>query len=309
MPKSFPERILVTGAAGQVGWELLRCLAPLGEVVGLDRRQLDLADTDAIRRTVRDIGPGLIINAAAYTAVDKAESQPELAMAINGVAPGVFAEEAKRLGAALVHYSTDYVFDGAKSGPYTETDGPNPLSVYGRTKLAGEQTIQATGASHLIFRTSWVYGMRGSNFLLTMRRLAAERDVLRIVNDQVGAPTWSRLLAETTAQILVEFCASRRQRADSLADVSGIYHMTCGEQTSWHGFAQMIFERLVAAGDPLITKVPNLVPIPSDDYPAPAQRPRNSCLSNARLFATFGLRLPTWKQALGLCVEELRREC
>ncbi len=195
-------RILITGTNGQVGFELLRSLAGLGTVIAAGRDELDLADPDAIRRTLRDTKPGLIVNAAAYTAVDKAEAEPELALAINGVAPGILAEEAKRLGAALIHYSTDYVFDGSKGAPYTEDDAPRPISAYGRTKLAGEHAIQAVGVPHLILRTSWVYGARGSNFLLTILRLAKEREELSIVDDQIGAPTWSRAIAMATAGIL-----------------------------------------------------------------------------------------------------------
>ena len=223
-------RILLTGKNGQVGWELQRTLAPLGEVVVLDRRQLDLSDPDQIRERVREISPDLIVNAAAYTAVDRAEAEPEPAMAVNGTAPGLLAEEAKRIGAAIIHYSTDYVFDGAKTTPYTEEDAPNPLNVYGRTKLAGEQAVQAAGVPHLILRTSWVYGMRGKNFLLTILRLAREREELKIVDDQIGAPTWSRTIAEATAQILTS-------GAWPVSGASGIYHLTASGSTSWYGFA------------------------------------------------------------------------
>jgi dTDP-4-dehydrorhamnose reductase len=203
-------KILVTGRTGQVGYELERSLQGLGEVIAVNQDQMDLADFDAVRAVIREVRPGLIVNPAAYTAVDKAESEPELAMRINGEAPGVIAEEARKLGAAVIHYSTDYVFDGSKPGAYTEEDTPSPLNVYGRTKLAGEQAVQASGVPHLIFRTSWVYGARGRNFLLTVRRLAAERDELRIVDDQCGAPTWCRTIADTTAHIVAHWSTERK---------------------------------------------------------------------------------------------------
>lgn len=284
-------KILLTGKNGQVGWELERTLATLGEVVAVDRRGMDLADPDSIRNAVRAARPDLIVNAAAYTAVDKAESEPGLAMAINGTAPGVMAEEAKRLGAAMVHYSTDYVFDGTKTTPYTEEDAPNPINVYGKTKLAGEQAVQAAGIPHLIFRTSWVYGRRGKNFLLTILRLAQERDELKIVDDQVGAPTWSRLIAEATAQILA-------QRRANLSEVGGLYHLTSAGRTSWHGFARAILDR---AARPR----PRLVAIPGADYPLPAPRPCNSGLSNQKMQRDFGLALPAWDAALALCCREM----
>ena len=208
-------KILLTGKNGQVGWELERSLQPLGQVIAFDRSGLDLASPDSIRAVIREVKPELIVNPAAYTAVDKAESEPDLAMAVNGVAPGIIAEEAKRLGAALIHYSTDYVFDGTKAEPYTEDDVPKPINVYGKTKLAGEQAVQAIGVPHLIFRTSWVYGMRGKNFLLTILRMAKEKDELRIVDDQFGAPTWSRMIAETTAQVLAQFYSPFAQRSST----------------------------------------------------------------------------------------------
>nr|WP_255210519.1 dTDP-4-dehydrorhamnose reductase [Methylogaea oryzae] len=219
--------ILLTGKDGQVGWELQRALAPLGKVVAVGRDALDLADADGIRRVVRDVAPRLIVNAAAYTAVDKAESEPELAMAINGIAPGILAEEARRLGAGLIHYSTDYVFDGAKQGEYAEDDTPNPVSVYGQTKLAGERAVSSSGAEHLIFRTSWVYGLRGRNFLLTMLRLARERAELRVVADQVGAPTWSRMIAEATAIVVARWYEHSAGDATPRpkSGLSGIYHL------------------------------------------------------------------------------------
>jgi dTDP-4-dehydrorhamnose reductase len=284
---SSPRRILLTGRNGQVGWELQRTLAPLGEVVAVDRQVLDLSNPDSIRATIREIKPDLIVNPAAYTAVDKAESEPDLAMAVNGVAPGIMAEEAKKLGAALIHYSTDYVFDGRNATPYTEDDIPNPINVYGRTKLAGEDAIRAAGIPHLILRTSWVYGMRGKNFLLTIQRLARERDELKIVDDQIGAPTWSRMIAEATCQITA-------QLGSDLMDVSGIYNLTAGGLTSWHGFTREILRNMQLA-----TK---LTPIPSTAYPLPAARPLYSLLSGNKLSTTFGLSLPVWDTSLALCL-------
>jgi dTDP-4-dehydrorhamnose reductase len=283
-------RILLTGKNGQVGWELQRALTPLGEVVAVDRQTLDLADPDSIRAVIRETKPHLIVNPAAYTAVDKAESEPGLAQAVNGVAPGVMAEEAKRLGAALIHYSTDYVFDGAKEGAYVEEDRTSPLNVYGKTKLAGEEAVRASGAAHLILRTSWVYGARGKNFLLTMLRLAKEREELKIVVDQIGAPTWSRLIAEVTAQILA-------QRIGQWQELTGLYHFTAGGKTSWHGFASAI----VGLGG--FSAKPRLIPIPSAEYPLPAPRPKNSLLSNDKLAATFGLVMPEWEESLRLCMD------
>lgn len=284
-------KILVTGKSGQVGYELMRSLQPLGEVIGIDQDHMDLADLDQVRDVIRRVQPGLIVNPAAYTAVDKAETEPDLAMRINGLAPGVMAEEAAKLGAAVVHYSTDYVFDGTKQEPYTEADQPCPLNVYGRTKLAGEQAITASGVPHLIFRTSWVYGMRGKNFLLTIMKLAAERDELRIVADQHGAPTWCRTLADTTACIL----AQAKGASDSAAwwrENSGLYHLTAQGATTWHGFADALLEQA--------EKKPRLVPISSSEYPVPAARPGNSRLSCAVLMEKFG-HLPHWRDALALC--------
>lgn len=290
-------KILLTGKNGQVGWELQRTLAPLGRVIALDSSGLDLADVDAIRRKVREIRPHIIVNPAAHTAVDKAESEPELAMAINGVAPGVFAEEAKKLDALLVHYSTDYVFDGAKKGAYLEDDASNPLGVYGKSKLAGEQAIRAAGCNHLILRTSWVYGARGKNFLLTMLRLAKERSELRIVDDQIGAPTWCRSLAEIAAQILAQLYMPGASEED-MARVSGTYHLTSSGSVSWHGFAAEIL-RLAA-----VQPTPRLVAIPSREYPTPAARPLNSVLSNDKLLHTFGLQAGGWQENLQLCMQE-----
>ncbi len=291
------KKILLTGKNGQVGWELQRSLAPLGQVIALDSAALDLADADAIRRKVREIQPHIIVNPAAYTAVDKAETEPDLAAAINGIAPGIFAEEAKKLNALFVHYSTDYVFDGSKPGAYVEDDALNPLGVYGKTKLAGEQAIRAVGGNHLILRTSWVYGARGRNFLLTMLRLARERSELRIVDDQIGAPTWCRSLGEVTAQILAQLYAPGASK-EELARVSGTYHLTSSGSVSWHGFAAEIIRSAE------IQPAPNLVAIPSHEYPTPAARPMNSVLSNDKLLRTFGLQAGSWQDNLQLCMQE-----
>ena len=300
------KRILLVGNNGQVGWELQRTLAPLGEVLAVDRHGMDLTDPDSIRRVIRDARPDLIVNAAAYTAVDKAEAEVDMAMAINGIAPGIMAEEAQRLGGALVHYSTDYVFDGMKSQPYVEDDPINPLGVYGASKLAGERAIQAVGVPHLIFRTSWVYGARGKNFLLTMLRLSKERDELRVVGDQIGAPTWSRMIAEMTGQVLACVTAPKGLQ---LSDVSGTYHLTGAGSTSWFGFTQAIIEnvtlRAIADACPTPPRLPRLVPITTSDYPTPARRPQNSQMSNSKLASVFGLVSPTWDSQLHLCMRDV----
>lgn len=287
-------RIMLIGATGQVGWELRRTLAPLGKVIALCSEQLDLSSPGQICKQVREIKPSLIVNAAAYTAVDKAEEEPELALAINGTAPGILAEEAKKTNAVLVHYSTDYVFDGKKDAPYTEQDVPNPLNVYGETKLAGDRAIVAAGVPHLILRTGWVYGLRRANFLLTVLRLARESEELRIVDDQVGSPTWSCMIAEVTAQILA-------QGYSRVVEKQGMYNLSAGGQTSWYGFAKKILE-LVCEKDLQCKKV---VPIPTSKYPAPARRPAYSLLSNEKLKREFGLTMPDWDHALQLVLENL----
>ncbi|WP_104012384.1 dTDP-4-dehydrorhamnose reductase [Burkholderia anthinoferrum] len=288
--------ILVTGVNGQVGFELLRSLQGLGRVVPCDRSTLDLSDLDRVRAFVRDLKPSLIVNPAAYTAVDKAENDIELARRLNVDVPRVFAEEAARSGGALIHYSTDYVFDGAKAGAYVETDATNPLNAYGATKLEGEHAIAATGCAHLILRTSWVYGRRGSNFLLTMLRLGAERSELRVVADQVGAPTWARTIAAATSHIVAQGVAS--VDADWWARQSGIYHFTSAGATSWCGFAEAIFAIAMAS------RAPRVVPISSDDYPTAATRPANSRMALGKLTAAFGLQMPDWRDALQLCLSE-----
>lgn len=276
-------------------------MASLGEVVAVGHREMDLADPDSIRKVIRETRPALIVNAAAYTAVDQAESEPDLAMAINGVAPGILAEEAKKLNAALVHYSTDYVFDGNKAAPYSEEGAPNPLNVYGQTKLAGEQAVEAAGVPYLILRTGWVYGARGRNFLLTILKLAGEKSELKIVDDQIGAPTWCRMLAETTARILAPVCAAPNPPA-MLAETGGLYHLSAGGQTSWHGFAKKILENVPRSVIPAPAK---LIPIPTSDYPVPAVRPRNSRLLNEKITRTFGLTIASWEESLALCLREM----
>jgi dTDP-4-dehydrorhamnose reductase len=257
-------RLLLIGKIGQVGYELRRTLAPLAQVTAVDFPEIDLTNSDSIRQWVRDTKPAIIINAAAYTAVDKAESEPELVMKINGIAPGILAEEAKKIGARLVHYSTDYIFDGTKTAPYVETDAPNPLGSYGRSKLAGDQAVIAAGGKHLIFRLCWVYGARGQNFMLTMMRLAREREKLRVVSDQIGCPTWSRMIAETTTLALMQVLV-----ASDPAAFTGVYHLASTGTTSWHGFAQAIINLMPSDAK----KCTQVEPITSAEYPTPTKRP------------------------------------
>ena len=287
-------RILLTGATGQIGWELRRTLAPLGEIVAPGRAAFDLARPDTLGEAVRRIAPDLIVNPAAYTAVDLAESERALAFRINAAAPEALAVAARELGIPLLHYSTDYVFDGHKLGPYRETDTPHPLGVYGASKLAGEAAVAAQGGPHLILRTAWVYGLRGKNFLLTLRKLARERDRLRVVNDQFGAPTWSRLVAEASTLVLARWLARPAYVADS-----GIYHLTCAGRASWHEFAAAILVDLERREG----RRPALEAIPGSDYPTAATRPANSRLDCSRLEQAFGVRLPDWRAALELCLE------
>lgn len=293
-------RILLTGKNGQVGFELQRALAPLGEVVAVDHHECDLADPDAIRRLMVQVGPDIVVNPAAHTAVDKAESEPELAQAINAVAPGVLGQEAARLGALVVHYSTDYVFDGSKDGAYVENDLPNPQSVYGKTKLAGERALQASGANHLIFRTSWVFGAHGGNFAKTVLRLAAERDALKIVADQFGAPTSAALLADVTAQVL-----GRYRREGKAGFPFGLYHLVAGGNTSWHEYAQTVVRAASAAGKPLKLTADNVQPITTAEYPLPAPRPANSRLDTGHFRRTFGLELPAWQSGLDHVLQQI----
>lgn len=285
-------RVLVTGADGQVGRALLESFDGAAELVGCNRSTLNLSNADQIRSKVREVAPDVIINAGAYTAVDRAESEQELATAINGRAPGVLAEEARRAGSLLIHYSTDYVFDGSKAGPWVENDATNPLSVYGASKLAGEEAIRAAGGTYLIFRTSWVYAAVGKNFVLTMLRLGRERDSLNVVDDQVGAPTTAAELARATRTISSGVLEGKFGED---ADWTGTYHMTCAGSTSWCGFARAVFERAPGLLD---GKTPTVNPIKTSDYPTPAKRPLNSVLSNEKLLARFGVRLADWEPAL-----------
>lgn len=287
-------RILITGKNGQVGYELERSLQSSGEIIALDRHQMDLSNLDELRKVIRAIKPNLIINAAAYTAVDKAESEPELAMLINGKAPGVMAEEAKKLNAALIHYSTDYVFDGKKSTPYVETDQTCPINVYGVTKLAGEQAIQQVGIPYLIYRTSWVYGMRGKNFLLTVLRLAKERNELSIVADQYGSPTWCRTIADITANVLTQ-SQWKVSNQEWWEQNSGIYHLTGQGHTNWFDFAQAILKNAVG------TKLPLVKPLTTSEYPLPAKRPEYSVISSNKVLNNF-CEIPDWEYALKLCL-------
>lgn len=290
-------KILLTGRTGQVGHELERSLQGLGQIIALDRDKFDLSNLVQVRNVIRDLKPDVIVNPAAYTGVDKAETEPELAMLVNAEAPAMMAAEAKKLGAAMIHYSTDYVFDGKKITPYVETDPTSPINVYGMTKLKGEQAIQEAGIPHLILRTSWVYGTRGKNFLATIMRLSQERDELRIVVDQFGAPTWSRTIADTTARIVALLDCNKGsaiQASQAWQELSGIYHLTGQGRTSWHGFASAIIENA------LMVRKPNVVPITTQEFPLPAPRPSNSSLDCGRLKIRFG-GLPQWEDALRLC--------
>jgi len=305
-------RILMTGANGQVGWHLQRSLAPMGEVLAIDVEQVDLTDLEAVSRTVREFAPDLVANAAAYTAVDKAESEPELARAINAQAPARLAQECARSGALMVHYSTDYVYNGSKTSPYVEEDPTAPVNVYGHTKLEGDQAIIASGCAHVILRTTWVYDVRGKNFLRTVLKLARERDELRMVGDQFGAPTWARELAEATTIIIAKCC---ERRAASRAFPSGVFHLTAAGKTSWAGFAEAILEDY----DSLLSwpaetgefggllKATHVTAITSDQYKTPARRPQNSVLSNAKVQAAFGIVMPDWRLQLRLALQDAVR--
>jgi dTDP-4-dehydrorhamnose reductase len=299
--------ILLIGKGGQVGSELAGLLPRLGEVVALGRAELDLSKPEEIREAIRRVQPGLIVNAAAYTAVDQAEKEPSLAQAINSDAPEIMAEEGKKIGASLVHYSTDYVFDGTKNSPYLEDDPTNPLSVYGRTKLAGEQAIRSSGVSHLIFRTAWVYAAQGRNFLRTVLRLATQRDELRIVRDQYGAPTRNVEIAAATIAALAKI-TERSGGGDGIADLGGTYHMTGAGVTTWYDFAEAILQEASAAptGSSWLTsalgglplRARRVTPITTEEYPTPARRPAYSVLSNAKLAHVFGIELPDWQSQL-----------
>ncbi|MFI3155106.1 MAG: dTDP-4-dehydrorhamnose reductase [Methylococcaceae bacterium] len=294
-------KILLFGKGGQVGWELQRSLAPLGELValGTDSQALcgDFTHPEGIAQTVRAVAPDIIVNAAAYTAVDKAESEIELSRTINALAPGVLAQEAKRSGAWLIHYSTDYVFDGDGDKAWLETDPTGPLSVYGQTKLEGEQAICATGCQHLIFRTSWVYAARGNNFAKTMLRLAGERDCLTVIDDQIGAPTGADLLADVSAHAI----RAARQRPE----LSGLYHLVAGGQTSWHGYAGFVIDFARQAGIEIKVEPEAIRPVPTSAFPLPAPRPKNSRLDTRKLQNTFGLNLPHWQSGITRMLTEI----
>ena len=293
-------KILLTGKNGQVGFELQRSLAPLGQIAALGRSECDLADGEALRRRIRECSPDIIVNPAAYTAVDKAESDGDTAFAVNAAAPGILAEEAALIGALLVHYSTDYVFDGAKQGFYTEDDAPNPQSVYGRSKLAGDKALLQGAQRCLIFRTSWVFGAHGNNFVKTMLRLAAERDGISVVADQTGAPTSAALLADVTAQIIGQYI-----RRGDLAFPYGVYNLAAAGETSWCGFARTVVASAQSAGKELKLSPDNIRPIPTAEYPLPASRPTNSRLDTQKIRKTFGLHLPDWQDGLGHVLQEI----
>jgi dTDP-4-dehydrorhamnose reductase len=300
-------KILLTGKNGQLGDDLQQILPRLGGVIAADREQCDLSRPGDIRNLIREVHPALIVNAAAYTAVDQAEKDEALARAINSEAPAVIAEEAKKIGAALVHYSTDYIFDGAKNSAYDENDPPNPINAYGRTKLAGEQAVRDSGVHHLIFRTEWVYSTRGKNFLLTILRLATQREELRIVRDQIGAPTWSREIAGATVKAL-EQIYNRPDGGAGWSERSGTYHMNASGETSWYEFTLAILQEAARISNPtawfhaatngkeLLTR--RVVPITTAEYPTPARRPAYSVLSNSKLNRVFGIQLPDWREQL-----------
>ncbi|NOS96970.1 MAG: dTDP-4-dehydrorhamnose reductase [Methylotenera sp.] len=294
-------KILLLGKNGQVGWELQRSLAPLGELVvlGSNSQELcgDLTSLEGLAQTIRVVAPNVIVNAAAHTAVDKAESEPELTHTINALAPSVLAQEAKRIGALLVHYSTDYVFDGAGDTPWLETDATAPLSVYGESKLAGEAAIIASGCQHLIFRTSWVYAARGGNFAKTMLKLAQERDALKVINDQVGAPTGADLLADVTAHAI--------RTAIQRPEICGLYHLVAGGQTTWHGYANFVIDYAREHGLDIKVAPEAIVPVPTSAFPTPAKRPLNSRLNTSKLRDTFNLNLPDWQSGVTRMLAEI----
>lgn len=297
-------KILLFGKNGQVGWELQRSLAPLGELVapGHADKELcgDLANPAGIAQTVRAVAPDVIVNAAAYTAVDKAESEPELARTINALTPGVLAEEARKGNAWLIHYSTDYVFDGSGDQPWREDDAPAPLNVYGATKLEGEQLIRQSGCRHLIFRTSWVYGARGVNFAKTMLRLAQERDALKVIDDQIGAPTGAELLADVTSHAV--------RTALQRPEVSGLYHVVAGGEVSWHGYARFVLDFARQAGVTLKVPPEAIEAVPTTAFPTPARRPRNSRMNTASFRKAFGLNLPPWQTGVTRMLSELQNK-
>lgn len=307
-----PPRILLTGIGGQLGWELFRALRPLGDVVaasrtgesplpGVEAVAMDFSRPESLGKQVKDIRPALIVNAAAYTAVERAETEASLAMAVNAEAPGALARAARDLGAPLIHFSTDYVFDGLAGHPYGETDATRPLNQYGKTKLAGEQAIEASGADHLIFRTGWIYGARGNNFLRTMLRLFTERDSLTIVDDQWGAPNWCAMLARAVVAILA---GGQEKGFRELKTVSGLYHLGAEGKTNWHGFARAIHACL----PPELAPACDLLPVDSSRYPQAAQRPMETVLNTGKAAAAFGVRLPSWQDMLRMFWREEGRE-
>ncbi|CAG7597690.1 dTDP-4-dehydrorhamnose reductase [Candidatus Vallotia tarda] len=295
--KKLPSRaaILVTGATGQVGFELVCAMQGIGKIIALDRTAFNLFEPSQMRRVIRAIKPVVIVNAAAYTAVDAAEKNSGLAMQVNAKALSVLADEARRVGAAIIHYSTDYVFNGDKNFPYIEEDKADPRNFYGVSKLAGEQIIASSGVHHLILRTSWVYGMRGKNFLSTILRLGKEKATIKIVDDQFGSPTWSNTIATMTAHIIAKSLAAHDTR-QWWQKHSGLYHLTATGSTSWHGFAKSIFDAIT------IERVPNIIPILTSEFPVQAERPINSCLSNDKLKRVFDLQTPRWDLALQACL-------
>lgn len=294
-------KILLFGKTGQVGWELQRSLAPLGELITLGTQSQslcgDLSDLDGIAATVKTVNPDIIVNAAAYTAVDKAETESAKAHLINGLAPGVLAKSAQAIGACLIHYSTDYVFDGSGNIPWLETDPVAPLGQYGKTKLTGEEAICATDCQYLIFRTSWVYAARGNNFIKTILRLAKDRDSLSIINDQIGAPTGAELIADITSHVIKTALQHR--------EIKGIYHLVASGQTSWYDYARLIIDSAQRSGMTLKTTADAVQPIPSSAYPVPAPRPNNSRLNTHKLQTTFGLTLPDWQYGVKRVLTEI----
>jgi len=297
MQTTNPIKIFLTGAYGQIGWELNRSLSSYGVVYACDKDTLDLLDEDAVRKTVREFSPNAIINTAAYTAVDKAETDHDLCRELNAHIPEILAQEAEKLGAWMVHYSTDYVFNGRNDRPWTEDDAPDPVNFYGLTKLEGDRAVAGNAPKHLIFRTSWVYASRGSNFLLTMLRLLVEKKELRVVNDQIGAPTWARYIAQATVMAL-RFALE----ADNPA-LSGVYNLVCSGAVSWYDFACAI--KKYAGGNEHSDEV-NLIPIPSAEYPTPAERPRWSVLLTEKIRETFGIHAIPWKETMKLCIDEVK---
>ena len=289
-------KILLTGKTGQIGEELNNIVGDLGNLITVDKEQLDLSKPNSIEPVILDIKPDIIINPAAYTAVDKAEEEPDLAMTVNALAPGLLAKAARKVGAGLIHYSTDYVFDGCSEIPYKEEDPPNPLNVYGKTKLAGEKAIAEVGVPFLIIRTSWVYSLHGKNFLRTIKKLAEEKDIIQVVDDQIGAPTWARSVALKTHQILKQ-CLNKKWLETKDPSLSGIFHLTCQGKTSWHGFARKVLN--ISNTSQNI----KLIAIPTSDYPTPAVRPPNSLLNNEKIQKVFGIDMPHWEDALKDCMD------